>query len=92
MKILLMCLFALAALVVALHPLYASEPPLAPFAVCNKGKCVMSEKDYETYRAWHFALIERMQALSEQNSELLDALADAKQKIMAEAFCERHRD
>lgn len=83
-------LFVLVALALALHPLYASEPPFAPFATCADGKCVMSEADYNAYRAWHFALLERMQSLQRQNADLSDAVGTLQAKLVRNAYCEGH--
>ena len=92
MKRLIFVLFVIACFAAALHPLYASEPPFAPFAKCDKGKCWMNEKDYKTYRAWHFALMERMTELSQQNRELSGEVEGLQKQLVANAFCERHRD
>jgi hypothetical protein len=91
-KRLIFGMFLLAALAAALHPLYASEPPMAPFATCNKGKCWIAEKDYKTYRAWHFALIDRMRELQIQNGDLAKEVDTLEKRLISNAFCERHRD
>lgn len=87
---LITALFFLLLIALALTPLYA-DPPFAPFAVCKDGKCVMSESDYKTYRAWHFALIDRMRELNDQNAELQGAVDRLQGVIARNAYCEGHK-
>lgn len=77
----LQALFALSvALVLLLSMLPAfSAPPevlIKPVAVCDKGKCVMEEKDFKTLKEWH----------EQKHREIVfanTALEEARQEIMA---------
>ena len=69
----------------AIWPAIAEAPPqvlVKPLAVCKEGKCVMSQKDYETLQQFHVKVLERFgemkEALSgqvQENMELQGQLA-----------------
>ena len=83
-------LFVVLLLVLALHPLYASEP-FAPIAECNDGRCSMSEADYKAYREWHFALLDRLRDVNKQNAILSEEIDALQERLARNAYCEGHR-
>ena len=88
--IFIFALFAVLLIALSLTPLYASEP-FAPIAECNDGRCSMSEADYKAYREWHFALLDRLRAVNEQNAQLAQEVDALQARLVRNAYCEGHR-
>ena len=82
--------FRLIALVLASLPAYA-EPPFLPVAVCDKGKCVMSEGDFKTLQKFHVAVQTAAQEFSEQVQTLAEENAALRQKLARAAYCQSRR-
>ncbi len=69
----------------AIWPAIAEAPPsvtIKPVAVCDKGRCYMTQQDYETLQKFHadrvagiLELREVIDALQQQNQALIGALA-----------------
>jgi hypothetical protein len=85
-------LFATAALYACCQPLRAADPPFPPMATCQFGKCVMTEADFNKYRAYVIEIIRTAEAIQDQ-AVSIEAENDAlRGKLAREAHCEIHRD
>jgi hypothetical protein len=68
-------------LALAFSPAIAQAPPqvtVKPLAVCENGRCSMSQEDYETLQQFH---ADRIGAILEA-SEVIDALQKQNQELM----------
>lgn len=68
-----------------------SAPPYAPLADCKNGTCTMKEADYNKLRDFHFELLRAAQGAQQQAAEMEEALNEARQMVMRNAFCQGRR-
>ena len=54
---------------------------LPPVAICDKGKCVMAQEDFETLKAFHSAIVKSALDLEEREREYLKAIDEQNRAI-----------
>lgn len=77
--------FLLSAFGIILAALYqeANARPgvLPPVAICDKGKCVMAQEDFDTLKAFHSAIVKSALDLEEREREYLKAIDEQNRAI-----------
>ena len=65
---------------------HGQEPP-KPMASCNKGKCVVAEKDWKAFKDFHKRTRDVTASIDEQTERMTQDLAQAHQEL---ARCKAH--